>query len=46
MVELLMEHYGISEAYAIRLMKIPVMDAVLILQEISKERKRENESVK
>ena len=32
MVELLMEHYGVTEEYAIKLMKMPMIEVMAILQ--------------
>lgn len=37
MIELLMEHYGVTYEYAVYLMSIPIMDAVEIISRLKEE---------
>ena len=37
MVELLMQNYGITYEYAVYLMKLPIMEAIEILNELKEE---------
>ena len=37
MIELLMEHYGVTYEYAVYLMSIPIMEAVEIINKLKEE---------
>lgn len=38
MIELLMEHYGVTYEYAVYLMSIPIMDAIEIISRLKEEK--------
>ena len=42
MIEILMQNYGITYEYAVYLMKLPIMEAIKILNKLNKLKEEEN----